>query len=69
MVRVGFFRESGKWYSTEAVSMEGHYKIQGPKEALAAALQKHLNGRHSGMTAVCLEPYHEFSYPVIVKIP
>lgn len=66
--RVDFFRESGKWYATESIIFNNeYYKTVSVNEAFAAALRTWVGGRYSGMTAVCLEPYHEHSHPVSIK--
>lgn len=77
-VRVDFFKESGKWYCTEAVKF---FEYQGQiHHAFAKALALHLkkpNGpvspndsayRLSGMTAVCLEPYHDHAHPLMMSV-
>jgi hypothetical protein len=66
--RVDFFKESGKWYSTETIQFaEEHY----PKEvciykAFRCALHAALEDRYNDMQAVCLDPYHELSHPLSV---
>ena len=68
MCRVDFFRASGKWYTTEAIDM---IKVWGESDMIDAvhkAIVFHTNGRLNGMTAVCLEPYHEHSHPVMVIV-
>ena len=55
-VRVDFFKESGKWGYTEAVIWTGSYRYDKG------------NVRHRGMTAVCLEPYHEHSHPIMMTV-
>lgn len=75
MVRVDFFRPSGKWYCTEAVEWTGEYftnNIRGQSliDAYKESLRNHFKdnpGRLSGMTAVCLEPYSENSFPIMVE--
>jgi hypothetical protein len=69
MVRVDFFKPSGKWYCTEAVRWTGGWagKEQLIHEAFAKSLNKHLGDRLKEMDAVCLEPYHEFSHPIQIK--
>lgn len=67
MVRVDFFKESGKWYMTEAVDMSDFwdYGII-PHDAVEAALEaKGRNLKH--FTRVVLEPYHKSAYPVFLK--
>lgn len=74
MVRVDFFKPSGKWYATEAVKwLTYEAKDKMISEAFKGALVKHLlkkdrTLRLAGMTAVCLDPYHESSFPQMVVI-
>jgi hypothetical protein len=67
MCRVDFFRPSGKWYTTVAVKFrDENWKGDGgvgPHEALRNALRD-TGTMLKGMTAICLEPYHELSYPI-----
>lgn len=68
MVRVDYFRESGKWYMTEALNMDGLFdsSVIGPQAAVKEALVR--AGRSDiGMIAVVLEPYCRLSYPVMVR--
>jgi hypothetical protein len=79
-VRVDFFKESGKWYCTEAVKWAGPYhgtdeasgKITLIHDSFAHALAEHLGRqepwRLEDMTAVCLEPYHEHSHPLMMRV-
>lgn len=67
MVRVDFFRPSGKWYCAEAVRWTGSY-IGDIHKAFAISLRNHLKGgRLSEMDAVCLEPCHENAHPIQLK--
>ena len=68
MVRVDFFKESGKWYCTEAVEWIEYDGGSLIHDAFRESLRHHLKGRLVGMTAVCLEPHHIHSYPLMVKI-
>jgi len=105
MVRVDFFKTSGKWYATEAVRWV-QYSVRDDGgnvvlihdvflKSLAEHLQKHSfddtdHCRHCGvaagdmsatdhcqkapyqlpgMMAVCLEPYHEHAFPLMVIVP
>ena len=71
MVRVDFFRPSGKWYTTEAVKWVGGWSknvcIWG---AYKKALIAHFKDipRLDDMVAVCLEPYHEYGFPLMMKV-
>jgi len=68
MVRVDFFKESGKWYCTEAVRWLHYSGDVLIHDAFKASLEKHLGNRLAGMTAVCLEPHHEYAHPIMMKI-
>ncbi len=66
MVRVDFFKPSGKWYATESIKWVSNWSAHsciygGFKRSLRAAL----GDRLQGMTAVCLEPYHELAHPLM----
>jgi len=72
MVRVDFFKPSGKWYTTEAVRWTGEWR--GDKQLIHDAFIQSLRDhfmevprRLSNMDAVCLEPYHENSHPIQIK--
>ena len=65
MARVDFFKESGKWHTTEAVKW--HDYDGEIFEAFRNALRRHTNGRLSGMTAVCLEPPHARPFPLMIR--
>lgn len=71
MVRVDFFAESGKWYTIEAVLWTGGYGSPVLiHEAFATSLRDHFKdnpNRLNQLDAVCLEPYHEFSHPIMLK--
>lgn len=81
MVRVDFFKQSGKWYTTEAVKWTGDYWVDRPNgmstkrgelihKAFIHSLRDHFEdcpSRLAGMDAVCLNPYHEHSHPIMCK--
>lgn len=69
MVRVDFFKPSGKWYSTEAVEWVGGYSGVSIHDAFAISLRNLHDYKvyYSEMDAVCLEPYHEHSHPIMIK--
>jgi len=66
IVRVDFFRPGGKWYESVAVKWTGGYDNVDMKEAFIKSLKDTLHGRLSGMTAVCLEPCHRYSHPIML---
>lgn len=68
MVRVDFFKPSGKWYTTEAVRWTGEYRGGCIIESFHKTLIYHLGGRLEGATAVCLHPFHENSHPIMVVV-
>lgn len=70
MVRVDFFKESGKWYATEAVVWNGGWsKDVLIYDAFKKSLLNHFknNKRFSDLDAVCLEPYHELAHPLCFR--
>lgn len=70
MVRVDFFKQSGKWYCTEAVKWTADWRACYTNlihDAFAKSLRDHLDNRLSEMDAICLEPFHEYSHPVQLK--
>jgi hypothetical protein len=73
MVRVDFFKSSGKYYTTEAVKWTGQWKGNLEKggqmihEAFAESLRDHLGTRLREMDAVCLHPYHEYEHPLCIR--
>jgi len=69
MVRVDFFKPSGKWYTTEAVKWTGEWeaKKQMIHEAFKQSLRNHLGNRLREMNAVCLHPYHEYEFPLCIR--
>lgn len=64
--RVDFFKESGKWYTTEAIIFPEHTWDMSPSDALKTALREQLGTRLADMRAVCLEPYVKYSFPVCI---
>jgi hypothetical protein len=72
MVRVDFFKTNAfgrptKWYLTEAVEFTPYDGVL-IHDAFTQSLERHLEGRLRGMVAVCLEPYHEHSHPIVVVV-
>lgn len=75
MVRVDFFKPSGKWYTTEAVKWTGAYRMEDEggellHDAFKHSLIDHFENtprRLSEMDAICLEPYHQLSHPIMIK--
>jgi len=67
-VRVDFFRETGKWYATEAIEIPDESYDKDIKSSLVEAIKKETNTRFVGMVAVCLNPFNVHSHPVMVKL-
>ena len=66
MVQVTFFKERGKYYTTEAVKWVGYDGLI--HDEFKASLRAHLpDGRLSEMWAVCLEPHNVHSHPVMIR--
>lgn len=64
MVRVDYFKPSGKWYMTEAHNMGDFYNEPFVHDAVRKALER--DGRWlPHFTIVVLEPYHKNAYPVM----
>jgi hypothetical protein len=68
MVRVDFFKPSGKWYTTEAIKWTGAWK-DGTliHDEFAKSLRDGLGNRLKEMDAICLEPYHQNEHPIQIK--
>lgn len=63
--RVDFFKESGKWYTTEVIVFRVEdYDSTLLQVAFKHALMDTFGDSYSGMTAVCLDPCHKFAHPV-----
>jgi len=72
MVRVDFFESSGKWYATEEMYWDGFYCVEYNKDeylytAFRRSLEKSFGDCFRDMIAVCLEPYQERAYPIMIK--
>ena len=65
--RVDFFKESGKYYTTEEIEFPPETYDYDPYSAVAVSLKTQLGKRLDGMTAVCLEPYCSHPYPIMIK--
>lgn len=65
-VRVDFFKESGKWYDTVKMEWLHYGKETLIHDAFLLSLRARFTG-YQGMTAVCLEPYHEHAHPLMIK--
>lgn len=60
-----------KWYAEEAISWEGLYNEPLIEKAFEKALSRAGiggEGRFNGMIAVCEDPYHINSYPIITQV-
>jgi hypothetical protein len=64
MVRVDYFKDSGKWYMTEEHDMSGHWDDAFVQDAVRRTLKE--AGRWlPHFTMVVLEPYHRSAFPVM----
>lgn len=77
LVRGDLFRSGGKWAYTVAIDMTGYWR--GSEYLIHDAVEKAYWGTDStvkgvidscgpGLTLVVLEPCHENSHPVVVKL-
>jgi hypothetical protein len=70
MVRVDFFRPSGKWHDTQAVKWTGSFTSGLVSEEFAKTLRDYFKdapNRYGEMDAVCLEPCHRNAYPLMIR--
>ena len=69
MIRVDFFKPTGKWYCAEAVKWIGAWyeNVESIHDGFKYSLREHLGNRLSGMDAVCLHPYHEHAHPICIR--
>lgn len=71
IVRVDFFKQSGKWHAKEGMLWDRYKSVdsngyESLRDTFLRCLKNQFGDRYNGMIAVCLEPYHEHSYPVMV---
>jgi hypothetical protein len=72
-VRVDIFKESGKFYTTISLkwdrfnAKDKNGKFENIHDTFRRCLEKE-TGSWKGMWAVCLEPYHENSHPLMMKM-
>ena len=71
MVRVDFWKESGKWYDTVALKWDRYSakselngSIETVHETFKRCLKEQFGQSYIDMRATCIEPYHENSHPV-----
>lgn len=65
-VRVDFFRPTGGWYTTVEVDMTEYYLTVNIRNAIIKATKEVVREGYNGMTLVCLEPFHQFSHPIMI---
>lgn len=61
-----FFKPNGEWYATDEMVWL-YYSGMLIHEAFKASLDASFQGDFSGMTAVCLHPYHEHTHPIMLN--
>lgn len=66
MVRVDFFKPSGKWAYTEQVRFL--YYDGDIKDVFRRSINAAVGDRFIGLTAVCLEPHHEHAHPLMMEV-
>lgn len=70
MCRFEFFKDTGKWYMTEAIDMSDYYTEMRPVEGVLKAWIKRckdLNVEpHNNFNIVVSDPYHFAPYPVML---
>lgn len=73
MVRVDIFKESGKFYDTIELNWDRYYTerndgVELIDDTFKRCMKEQYPNRFTGLFAVCLEPYHEHSYPLMIKL-
>lgn len=72
IVRVDIFKATGKWYTTIEINMADQYDMDSTtnavKEALSRTKWKPIDDTShlAPLFAVCLEPYHKNSFPIVI---
>lgn len=69
MVRVDFFKPSGKWYMTEAHDMSGYYDSPEAHLGIERMLSVSRDGRPywwRQFTVVVSEPHHKNAHPQMI---
>lgn len=70
MVRVDFFKSSGKWYTTEQMKWLQYNQTpnKGIHDIFLESLKLAFPYNYGEFDAICLEPYHEHSHPIQIKL-
>ena len=67
MIRVDFFKPSGKYYTTEAIEwLPTDEDKSYPVDIFKYSLREHLQGRLKDMVAVCLETEFCAGFPLMI---
>lgn len=67
MVRVDFYKPSGKWYMTEAYDMSEWYDMPDLHKAIGEMLDTGATaGWWKRFNVVVLEPYHKYAHPQMI---
>jgi len=75
MVRVDFFRPSGRWYTTEQLKWDRYFTNEedGSVELIMDTFDRCLVEQFfdlyvkDRLYAICLEPYHEHAFPLMLR--
>lgn len=67
MCRVDFFTENGKWKYTDEIDLCSIWNDSILTDAFAKKMIE--LGRYKGLIAICLDPYHQHSFPLMYRIP
>lgn len=67
MVRVDFFKESGKWYATGEMNWNTYDNDELIHAVFIRCLNEQFGDRYKEMIAICLKPYHVHSHPLMIK--
>ena len=81
--RIDLFLRSGKWYATGSINMEKFYTASIHSAVFTACVESHELGElvhegwplitdpetwvNEGGMIICLQPYHQYSHPIMLK--
>ena len=71
MVRVDFFRQSGKWHTSSEMLWDRYLtrednRIELMYDTFRRCLNQAFPHHYREMIAVCLKPYHEHAHPLML---
>jgi hypothetical protein len=71
MVRIDLFKENGKWYTTLELKWDRYFTVKSDTELIEDTFKRCINEQYPNYKnyyVVCLNPYHEYSHPLMTRI-